>query len=59
MSDKILELRNNFNMHNKTKLLLFISIATNNMVKYGSTHPECVAQPSTCATPATMPTPIA
>ncbi len=40
MRDKMLELRNDFNMHNKTKMLLFISIATNNMVTYVSMYPE-------------------
>ena len=40
MREKILELRNDFNMHNKTKMLLFISIATNDMVKYVSMYPE-------------------
>jgi len=40
MRDKILELRNDFNMHNKTMMLLFISIATNDMVKYVSMYPE-------------------
>jgi hypothetical protein len=40
MREKILELRNDFNMHNKTKMLLFISIATNDVVKYVSMYPE-------------------
>jgi hypothetical protein len=40
MREKILELRNDFHMHNKTKMLLFISIATNDMVKYVSMYPE-------------------
>ena len=40
MHDKILELRNEFNMHNNTKMLLFVSIATNDMVKYVSMYPE-------------------
>jgi hypothetical protein len=40
MREKILVLRNEFNMHNKTTMLLFISIATNEMVKYVSLYPE-------------------
>jgi len=40
MCDKILELRKDFNMHDNTKMLLFISIATNDMVKYVSMYPQ-------------------
>ena len=40
MHDKILKLRNDFNLHNNTKMLLFISIVTNDMVKYVSVYPE-------------------
>ena len=40
MSDKILELRSDYNMHEGTKMLLFISIATNDMVKYVCMYPE-------------------
>jgi hypothetical protein len=40
MRDKILELRNDFNLHNNTKMLLFISIVINDMVKYVSMYPE-------------------
>ena len=40
MSDKISELRTDHNMHEDTKMLLFISIATNDMVKYVCMYPE-------------------
>ena len=40
MSDKISELRTDYNMHDGTKMLLFISIATNDMVKYVCMYPE-------------------
>ena len=35
-----LKIRKLTHMHNKTKMLLFISIATNDMVKYVSMYPE-------------------
>ena len=40
MHDKIIALRNDFLIHDNTKMLLFISIATNDMIKYVSMYPE-------------------
>lgn len=40
MSNKISELRTDHNMHEGTKMLLFISIATDDMVKYVCMYPE-------------------
>ncbi len=40
MDDRVNDLRNDFNLHQDTKMLLFISIATNDMVKYVSMYPE-------------------
>ena len=38
--DRIIELQNDFSMHDDTKMLLFISIATNDMVKYVFMYPD-------------------
>ena len=48
MWDKIIELQNDFNMHDDTKMLLFVSIATNDMVKYVSMYPEVWFLDCTC-----------
>ena len=48
MRDKIIELQNDFNMHDDTKMLLFVSIATNDMVKYVSMYPEVWFLDCTC-----------
>jgi hypothetical protein len=40
MHDKIIALWNDFLIHDNTKMLLFILIATNDMIKYVSMYPE-------------------
>ncbi len=37
---KVQDPRNDFLLHNKTKMMLLVSIATNNMIRYVSMYPE-------------------
>ncbi len=40
LDKKIQDLRNDFLLHNETKMMLLVSIATNNMIRYVSIYPE-------------------
>jgi hypothetical protein len=40
LNKKIQDLRNDFPLHNETKMMLIVSIATNSMIRYVSMHPE-------------------
>jgi hypothetical protein len=40
LEEKIQDLRNDFLLHNKTKMMLLVSIATNDMIRYESMYPE-------------------
>jgi len=40
LNEKILELRKDFALHNETKMLVMLSISTNDMNRYVSMYPE-------------------
>ena len=40
LNEKILELRKDFSLHDDTKMLVMLSISTNDMTRYVSMHPE-------------------
>ncbi len=40
LDKKIQDLRNDFLLHNETKMMLLVSIAMNNMIRYVSMYPE-------------------
>ncbi len=40
LDKKIQDLRNDFLLHNETKMMLLVSIATNNMIRYVLMFPE-------------------
>jgi hypothetical protein len=40
LDKKLQDLRNDFLLHNETKMILLVSIAKNNMIRYVSMYPE-------------------
>ena len=40
LNEKILQLRKDFSLHDDTKMLVMLSISTNDMTRYVSMHPE-------------------
>jgi len=40
LNDKLLQLRKDFSLHDDTKMLVMLSISTNDMTRYVSMHPE-------------------
>ncbi len=40
LEEKIQDLRTDFLLHTETKMMLLVSIATNNMIRYVSMYPE-------------------
>ena len=40
LEEKIQDLRNDFLFHHETKIMLLVSIMTNNMIRFVSMHPE-------------------